>query len=320
MELRNFVYHRQKNSVNSHHSIASYRAGEQYFRHKYGLCSYKEYKNYIFLCGEPIVYDCLDRFSVIAKRLVVLQDFYRFCQNKRKKLLGYYLDYPFSYNELNSYQIGLQAFQTLENSSFTSKQLSYYKRIRNYGEKHSYQFYEIDDKQAAYDLVNDLRKKWIYHKAKPEIKNLLAAPGSIKTMGFERWFGVNQKDQLIGFVNLLPYQDPETSYYIDNLFYLNDGKHKMVLDFLLFHLNFQLKEEGVKNLHYGLCPFVIPLPNGVLENLFSRFAHFNFIYSFKGLFKFKRKFCDSYKKAYILWNKEINLVYQFYLLVRFSLK
>lgn len=318
--MDSFIYHRQKKSVNSPHALVSYRAGEKHFHHECGVCTYKDLGKYVFLCGEPLLFSSSDAYDYILKRLQLLISFYKFCQKQNKKIFGYYLNIPFQFESLSSPQIGLQVLQDLDKLHWSVKQIRYRKRVFNYASSKSYVVKEIlnHDKFSYKQSVLKLRKLWLSRKNAPEIKSLLSAPGHSDLIGAERWFVLEASGKLIGFISLIPYFDTRKSYYLDSIFYDNSGEFKLVIDTMLFNIYETLREEQVEVLHFGLCPFIIPLPNSFLEQFFSFLGRWGWVYSFRGLFRFKSKYCDSYRKAYILWNKDINLIKQLYLLIRVS--
>ena len=121
----------------------------------------------------------------------------------------------------------------------------------------------------------------------------------------------NSHNEIKGFTNIMPMYDNNKTLSID-LMRFSHGASNGIMDFIFVNLFQWGKEHGYTRFNMGMAP----LSNvGRSKYSFLRekiaaqvYSHGQYFYSFKGLKRFKEKYCESWDGRYIAYKKGTSII------------
>ena len=231
-----------------------------------------------------------------------------------KRISGYYFTSEFAFelqkhHQYVTYKIGESHFVEIQKFHLQGRKARDIRRALNYGHKNQYEFQEIVHLQKKGYLtdIRDLERKWLKAKVGYRLFGRIGFLLSRVGKGFKdecgsRWFVVKKNQRVISFVCLGELDSSESGpdrYYLENMIF-DPGNGKFAMDFLLANVLKKLKEEGVKELYLGLCPFSNIPQKSFFELVLSRFYSLKLFYDAKGLDHFKSKYSNRTEARYLI--------------------
>ena len=281
-----------------------------------GIVSYQESGDTLVIAGDPI---CPKKTDIPK----VLDEFCDWAKTQGQIVCGYYFSgyVAEKSNSLKSYMAGVSLGCKLSDLSTQGKGAKEYRRALNYGEKRELQFKELSRAEyfENFFAIKNLENKWFKKKSKfKRIKFLLSPVKIEESKVSDRHFVIlNKKNKIIAYVSLDQFKEPgkKLSFYVDHMF-SSPAQYKQALDYLLVKILFTLQGEGHKYLDFGFCPFKNVEPKNFVEASLYLTKYIKYIYNSKGVYNFKKKFCNHQKPVYLLMTPDKSKLIQMYSLFK----
>jgi len=201
-----------------------------------------------------------------------------------------------------STQFGVEINVSLEEWDMTGKK----KQIIRTSINHARNAGVLIEERCTDDACRQLSGEWLKtRKVRNREIGFLIRPVDMEYQEGTRKFSACLDGELIGFVFFDPiYSDNRVIGYVPNISRFSRRFKPGIFYPLMIHAMDVFKQEGIKNLHLGLCPLVaddnaMPGESVILKRI-NRivYNHGNWIFSFKGLYFTKSRFGGTEKKIF----------------------
>lgn len=271
---------------------------------------FQETQHDIFILGDPIgnqeqMFPFLKDFMQTANKLGKYIIFYQ----TSKKFLDYYNDLSF-----NIFKLGEEGIVDLDLFSLSGKKIRGFRATLNQMEKSGYKFEIIEPKDIEnyYYSLQQISNRWLRGK-----REITFSVGEFEEKYIKRTpVGIieDKSNKILGFLTVMPTYTRDT-ISIDLIRWDPDVDIAM-MDTLYLNIMLWAKEEGYKEFNLGMAPFSNSYNNNLyLKNtVFSSiYTHTDYLYSFKGLRKYKDKYKPYWVPRYIVYSKKYSLFKSLYL-------
>jgi phosphatidylglycerol lysyltransferase len=208
-------------------------------------------------------------------------------------------------------KVGDDAIVNLERFSLDGKERKAFRHVVNKLEEEgiAYRWYEPPLSDEVLDQAEEVSDAWLRIAGRKERRFTLGSfdPGYIRSAPLAAAFDAAGK--MLAFANQIPsYRAGETT--IDLMRHRPDAPAG-VMDYLFVKLFLQMKEKGFARFSLGLAPM-----SGFRENenasveekaIHSFFQHLNFLFSYRGLKRYKAKFADVWEPRYSIYRTPLDL-------------
>ncbi|HDP25646.1 MAG TPA: DUF2156 domain-containing protein [Deltaproteobacteria bacterium] len=199
-------------------------------------------------------------------------------------------------------QFGVESVVDLENWDLRGKKKQVLRTSVNHARNEGIRIEEKDSGEGTRQLTGEWLKT---RKVRNREIVFLIRPMEMEYEEGTRRFYAYLDGELVGFIFFDPvYEDGRIISYAPNISRFSHRFRQGIFYPLMVHAMETFKEEGVKYLHLGLCPLVVgddekacesPILKRIIRLLYR---YGNSIYSFKGLYFTKSRFCGSERKTF----------------------
>lgn len=262
---------------------------------------FQESDHYIFVLGDPLgcqeaIFPSLkkatNQANQIGKRIIFYQ--------ASTQYLSFYNDLNYHF-----FKLGEEATLPLEDFSLAGKKKRGFRATLNQMEKLGYSF-QIIKPPYSNQLLEELKEvseQWLDSK-----NEMTFSVGRFDEAYLRREpIGLikNSEERIIGFVSIMPTYT-ERTISVD-LIRWRTNEDLAMMDALYLHTILWAKEQGYREFNLGMAPFSSTYKNTInLENTFiySVYSNTQYLYSFKGLRKYKEKYKPKWSSRYIVYSNK----------------
>ncbi|MGC9325160.1 MAG: DUF2156 domain-containing protein [Desulfomonilia bacterium] len=199
-------------------------------------------------------------------------------------------------------QFGVESVVDLEDWDLKGKRKQVLRTSINHAKKKGVVIEEKDEGNGYRQLTREWLKT---RKVRGREIVFLIRPMEMDYEEGTRRFYAYQNGELVGFIFFDPvYQDGRIISYVPNISRFSHKFRQGIFYPLIVHAMETFKKEGVKYLHLGLCPLVVDEEDKTCESMIVKkiirllYRYGNSIYSFKGLYFTKSRFCGTEYKTF----------------------
>lgn len=268
---------------------------------------YQIYANKIFILGNPagnkdIIFDTIQEFYELA-------DMYGyicvFCAIDNK-LLPYLHETGYQF-----FKLGEEATVNLSDFTLEGRKMKSVRNALSRVNKEGYTFEVLNPPfdTNLFDEIKAVSDEWLDGRSE---KGFSIGFFKKDYLNMEPICVVRDSEGFVkGFANFMPMYDNHTTLSIDLMRFSNEACNG-IMDFMFVNLFEYGKENGYSRFNMGM----VPLSNvGRSRYAFlsekiaaTVYSHGHRFYSFKGLKKFKEKYCESWDGRYMAYKKKTSLV------------
>lgn len=264
------------------------------YPHRCGKLFYRRTPFSYVVAGDPVS-------ETVEGQISIWNDFVK--EHSGQSICGYYFTKRFSEKLKESFDVIPSGIcSSLDLTSFTIEGRSA-KEIRrgcNKGARLKSEICYIPDnkKSEYYPKVKKMEDEWL--KWKPlKVYFLLSR---LKKKEKSKWLALNIEDKPVAFIS---YYEKNNEIYIDHMI-TQKKKVPMAMDMLLSQWIVDLWKVGeVKKLHFGFCALAnFKKRDSLVEIGLFLFKKMSFIYSFDGIYAFKKKYSSSEEGCFLVLQKK----------------
>ncbi|MDD4857771.1 MAG: phosphatidylglycerol lysyltransferase domain-containing protein, partial [Candidatus Krumholzibacteria bacterium] len=208
-------------------------------------------------------------------------------------------------------KVGDEAVVDLARFSLDGKDRKAFRHIVNKLEENGvgYQWHEPPLSDEVVEQAKQVSDAWLRIAGRKERRFTLGAFDPVYIRSTPLAAAVDATGKMLAFTNRIPsYRAGEAT--IDLMRHRPDSPVG-VMDYLFVKLFLQLREKGFARFSLGLAPM-----SGFRENenasveekaIHSFFQHLNFLFSYRGLKRYKAKFADSWEPRYSIYRAPLDL-------------
>lgn len=280
---------------NSDHELLgpALRRANLYYRYRSAVICIHEIRRDWMVLGDIYFSEELETKSQSIDREAAFQTLYHFSREKSRNLMGYYLNRPILFKELECFKVGETYLRKLNSSFEKGESADDYRRARNLIERNP----EVTIKEGFWgDFSSEEKQKikgvyshFLSSLIRPYIGFLLAKKGD-EISNSEYFFIAERDGQLEAVVSGFIYENGQ--FYVDRM--ARKSETRMIIDMLIAYSFRSLEKKEVKSVNLGLCAFY-GSPELIWKFIRSLVS---FWYDAESLKVFKSKYSDERQDAY----------------------